>query len=142
MIAFHIYLRVPDVTECELQGFEGCSYIDKLENEGRSTEGEESIKISNRVDRIYTDTPNDFVVTKVMSGHKVHVKKSNLPDTVVWSPWVELSEEIKDLSNDEYSRFFYFAPGMMCKLITLPPGGSFEGKTILSNSRKLTIATF
>lgn len=138
MLSLNNYLMVPDVTQCEMLELQGCSYIEQGDDETHKNE-EVAFKIDQHRSIVFTDTPNEFFITNAMSGHKVRIEKKNFPDIAVWNPRNEGNRTIRDLSDDEYVKFFYFGTGVVHKLVPLGPGDSFEGRMVLSSCRKVSV---
>lgn len=44
-------------------------------------EGREAVTIGEWTDRIYQNTPQEHIITNVVSGRKMRVQKYNFPDT-------------------------------------------------------------
>lgn len=82
-------------------------------------------------DRIYTHTGPEHIITNVVSGRKMRVQKYNLPDTVIWNPWVEKAKEIPDFGDDEFPNMICVEAGHVASGATLMPGHAFEASQIL-----------
>lgn len=136
MLGLTHYLRVPDVTQCELLGVQGCPCLENDSSDKREFE-KEALKIEKYTNILFLDTPNEFFITNTMDGDKYRIEKKNFSEIFVWNPWIEQAKSIKDISDEEYSKMFYFVAGMLHKLQSLAPGGTFEAKVVLSNCRKI-----
>lgn len=107
----HTYLKVPDVRRCQITGLHGCTFIDKVKliekmfiiilnflflfllfcslffvliqtRDGAIyQEGREVVTIGEWTDRIYQHTPQEHIITNVVSGRKMRLQKYNFPDT-------------------------------------------------------------
>lgn len=139
MLSLNTYLKVPDVTQCELLGVQGCSYIDTNDGEKHKQE-EEYFKINRYTDLYFIDGPNEFFITNAMSGHKYRIETKNAPAIIAWNSWSDQTKLLKDLSDEEYSKFFYFGVGVVDKLFSLGPGESFEAKMLLCNCKKVSVS--
>lgn len=69
---------------------------------------------------------DDAVGAKTLS-----VMKSNLPDAVVWNPWVDKSAATGDLGDEEYTRFLCVEAAAIGTPVTLPPGETWDCFQIL-----------
>nr|CAD7401445.1 unnamed protein product [Timema cristinae] len=112
-LLLHTYFKVPDVRRCQITGLHGCTFIDKW------------------TDRIYQNTPQEHIITNVVSGRKMRVQKYNFPDTVVWNPWIEKAKEIADFGDDEFPNMVCVESGHVSSPVILLPGTAFEASQIL-----------
>lgn len=100
-LLLHTYLKVPDVRRCQITGLHGCTFIDKvkcmkensLESCSNQTfqfqtrdgsiyqEGRDVVTVNEWTDRIYQHTPQEHIITNVVSGRKMRLQKYNFPDT-------------------------------------------------------------
>lgn len=118
----HTYLRVPDIQECAISGFHGCSYIDKVKKEDGQVESRYDVKISENVDSAYHGTKEHIVKCH---GTEVKVTKANFPDTVLWNPWATKAKEMSDFDDDGYKRMVCVEPGYVSERKVLQPGLTF-----------------
>lgn len=130
MLALKYFLRVSDVTQYEMIGVEGCSYIDQ-EDLGEIKKMESALKINGLTDFFILDTPNEFYIQNTVLDRKFRIQKQNFPEILVWNPWTSQVTTIKDISDDEYTKLFYFAVGNIRKATVLAPGGIFETKVVI-----------
>ncbi len=103
--ALHTYFTVGDINKVSISGFDGCTYINTLNNEEPVQHGD--ITFNAETDRIYfakdsLNTINDPVLNRTI----VHTRK-NSADSVVWNPWVAKSIRMPDFGDNEF-------PGMLC----------------------------
>ena len=118
-------------------------------------EGRDVVTISEFTDRIYQNTPQEHIITNVVSNRKMRIQKYNFPDTgkhnnkkdinsfvmievltyfyviVVWNPWVEKAREIQDFGDDEYPNMVCVEAGHVSQPVILMPGTAFEASEIL-----------
>lgn len=85
-------------------------------------------------DRVYQHTPQEHIVTNVVSGRKMRIHKFNMPDTVVWNPWLDKARELGDFGDDEFPNMLSVATGHVSTPIILLPGSAFESSAILQVS--------
>lgn len=130
-LLLHTYFKVPDVRRCQITGLHGCTFIDKTRDMAIYQEGRESVTIGEWTDRIYQDTPQEHIITNVVSGRKMRVQKYNFPDTVVWNPWSDQSKEYADLDDEEYPNMICVESGHVSSPVFLLPGTAFEASQIL-----------
>lgn len=127
----HTYFKVPDVRRCQITGLHGCTYIDKTRIGAVCQEGRDVVTISEWTDRIYQNTPQEHIITNVVSGRKMRIQKYNFPDTVLWNPWVQRAKELADFGDDEYPNMVCVESGHVSSPVILLPGTAFEASQIL-----------
>ena len=122
--AFHTYFNVSDIQNVLIQGLEGQTFIDTLDDWQRKKE-DGSIRISGEIDRIYYDSPDiESIIEDKGLGRRIKVKKKGSHSTVVWNPWIDKSERMGDMGIDGYRT-------MVCvettnaadDVLTIEPGG-------------------
>ena len=100
--ALHSYFAVEDIAKMEINGLEGCAYVDKLDsNKTKSDAG--PLRIAEEVDRVYLDeSPH----VSICAGERsIAIKKSGSRSTVVWNPWSEKAKRMSDVPDDAYKSF-------------------------------------
>ncbi len=101
--ALHTYFRVDDITTTRIEGLEGVTYIDTTDAYRKKVE-DDPIKIDQEVDRIYLDTQDTCIITDLSLNRKIEVQKAQSATTVVWNPWIDKAEAMKDFSDDGYRK--------------------------------------
>jgi len=104
--ALHTYLAVADVRQSSIQGLEGVTYIDKVDQAARKMQ-QGAISITGETDRIYLETNSACTVSDPGNGRRIIVSKENSDATVVWNPWVAKAKAMADFGDDEWV-------GMLC----------------------------
>lgn len=130
-ILLHTYFKVPDVNRCYITGLQGCMFIDKTRDGALYQETREAVSVAEYIDRIYQNTPDEHVINNVVGCRKMRVQKFNLPDTVVWNPWVDRAREMSDFGDDEYPNMVCVESGRVSTPVLLPPGVLYEATQIL-----------
>jgi glucose-6-phosphate 1-epimerase len=135
----HTYFHISDISNITVRGFEGCTYIDKLQDNAKLTEMRASIAITQETDSIYTNEASDIpdiVIIDSAYQHEIRVQKSatrrdqrdvDTPvpcDTVLWNPWVEKAARLADIGDNEYHNFVCVEPGTVSQWVSLPPSES------------------
>ncbi|XP_035662658.1 putative glucose-6-phosphate 1-epimerase [Branchiostoma floridae] len=128
----HTYFRTDDITKATVSGLKGLEYEDKVRGDGKFTEDRELVTVAEEVDRTYASTPNSHIITGVIGGGKVHMEKTNLPDTVVWNPWVDKAKAMGDFGDDEYPSMLCVEAGHVATPLSLGAGQSFTGSQTLT----------
>ncbi|XP_046403351.1 putative glucose-6-phosphate 1-epimerase [Ischnura elegans] len=130
-LLMHTYFKVPDVRRCQITGLYGCTYVDKTRDNTVFREVRDVVGISEFTDRVYHNTPQEHIITNVVSGRKMRIQKYNFPDTVVWNPWIEQAKELPDFGDDEYPNMVCVESGHVSTPLMLHPGTAFEASQIL-----------
>lgn len=122
-------------------------------------EGRDVVTVNEWTDRIYQHTPQEHIITNVVSGRKMKLQKYNFPDTgtcfakfdnkkeiktvqwitieivfissVIWNPWSDQAREMGDLGDDEYPNMLCVEAGHVSTPVILLPGTAFEASQIL-----------
>lgn len=94
-------------------------------------EGREVVTVNEWTDRIYQHTPQEHIITNVVSGRKMRIHKYNFPDTVIWNPWIDKAREIGDFGDDEFPNMLCVEAGHVSSPVILLPGTAFEASQIL-----------
>uniref|UniRef100_A0A8D8Q5D7 glucose-6-phosphate 1-epimerase n=1 Tax=Cacopsylla melanoneura TaxID=428564 RepID=A0A8D8Q5D7_9HEMI len=128
-LLLHNYIKVPDVTQCVVDGLHGCHYDDKMLDGQLLRETRDKIQVTSFTDRVYQSTDRKHVISNVMSG-KMLLKKRNLADTVLWHPW-EKSRNITDMLEEEYPRMMCVEAGEVAHPVQLIAGNTYHaGQTL------------
>ena len=91
------------------------------------------VSFHEELDRIYQQVEDDRLVQVVDKGHPVHtVKRHNLPDAVVWNPWVEKSKGMGDFEpKSGYKNMVCVEPGHVHDFVVLQPGEKWNAYQLL-----------
>ncbi|KAK4015022.1 glucose-6-phosphate 1-epimerase isoform X1 [Daphnia magna] len=130
-LLLHTYFKVPDVRRCQITGLQGCTFVDKTRDGAIYQEVRDVVTVNEYTDRVYQNTPQEHIITNVVSNRKMRIQKYNFPDTVVWNPWVEKAREIQDFGDDEYPNMICVEAGHVSEPVILLPGNAFEASEIL-----------
>ena len=125
----HTYLRVPDVQKFTLFGLENLKYFNSLTKEENIAECE--IKgIHENVDRVYAGTVSKHYLK--YDNTTIEIRKCNLPDTVLWNPWIEKAKGMKDFGDNEYLEMICIEAGKVAERQILKAGGTWKCEQILT----------
>lgn len=93
--ALHTYLQIGDIAGIEIQGLDGCEYVDKVEGGARKSQAG-AVTCVGEVDRVYVNTEAECVIVDPGLKRRIHVAKTGSRSTVVWTPWTEKAEKMGD----------------------------------------------
>jgi glucose-6-phosphate 1-epimerase len=122
--ALHSYFHVGDIASVQVEGLDGCPYIDRLAAGARFTQ-RGPVTIEGEVDRIYLDCPGDVEILDRTLERRVLIAKSGSRSCVVWNPWIDKGAKLGDLGEEGHHH-------MLCvettnawdDSMTLAPGAS------------------
>lgn len=103
--ALHTYFSVPDITQVELKGLDQVNYLDKVTGAKKIELQVGDISINQEVDRIYLDSPAKLTLIDSLSEKEITIKSSGNKTAVVWNPWITISKNSGDLTDDAYQQF-------------------------------------
>lgn len=129
---FHTYLRVNEIEDTLVNNLPGETCYDQLLAE-TYVEKAPAIDFTQELDRIYKNVSTDKVLQVIELGKVVHnVKRVNLPDVVVWNPWIEKSGGMSDfLPKSGYQKMLCIEPGHVHDFIELQPGQTWAAQQII-----------
>ena len=131
--ALHSYLLVGDASQITIEGLEGASYHDGLENNKLKQQPEKILRINKEENRRYINTSSTCNLADPVLKRKIIVKKHNSNTTVVWNPWIETAKSFADLDDEGYKTMVCIeTANAFNEVINLPPKEKFSVCTIIS----------
>ncbi|MFZ6048179.1 D-hexose-6-phosphate mutarotase [Pseudomonas sp. CR3202] len=104
--ALHSYFTVSDIREVEVEGLDGCRYIETLEDwQQRKQQG--NIVFSGETDRIYLETSRRMAILDRAWKRRIQLEVSGSASAVVWNPWIDKSKRLSQFAEDAWQ-------GMLC----------------------------
>lgn len=101
--ALHTYFGTADITQTTVQGLDGGSYLDKVQNFAVCQQSGD-VQFTGETDRIYTDTTADCLIKDGAGGRTIRIAKQGSASTVVWNPWSEKEKTMADMAAGEYQQ--------------------------------------
>ncbi len=98
--ALHTYFNIGDISKVSIDGFEGLSCINKLQD-GAINIRKGTFVIDRGVDEIYFDSDGDAVIHDGL-GRNISITKKGSNSAVIWNPWIEKSIALPDFPDDGY----------------------------------------
>lgn len=121
----HTYLRIGEIGQVGVSGLQGGDFLDKVNDFATRTQTETMLSIKAETDRVYLDAPGPVEVIDRSLRRKIRVDKTGSMSTVVWNPWIDKSQRLPDLGNDEYLQMICVESGNIGRnRVQLPPGQS------------------
>lgn len=103
----HTYFRVADIRRTALYGLRGVTLIDSLCDDACEEETREEIRFAEETDRIYVEAPDRLRLVDEATPRTFTITKRDMPDVVVWNPWIAKAQRMPDFGDDEW-------PYMVC----------------------------
>ncbi|MNQ42263.1 putative glucose-6-phosphate 1-epimerase [compost metagenome] len=104
--ALHSYFAVSDIREVEVEGLDGCRYIETLEDwQLRKQQG--NIAFGGETDRIYLETPKRMAIVDRAWKRRIQLEVENSSSAVVWNPWTDKARRLSQFAEDAWQ-------GMLC----------------------------
>ena len=101
--ALHTYFCTGNILQTTVQGLDGTSYLDKVQNFAVCQQSGD-VSFSGETDRIYTDTTADSLIQDTAGGRTIRIAKQGSASTVVWNPWPEKEKTMADMATGEYQQ--------------------------------------
>jgi glucose-6-phosphate 1-epimerase len=129
--ALHTYNQVTDVQNVRLQGLDGVHFLDNTDsNRQKMQRGD--VAIVSQTDNAYLNTRSEVDLLDPGAHRRIRLRKKNSFTTVVWNPWREAAQGMRDLG-DEWPQFFCVeASNILDAAINLAPGQEHTMTAVLS----------
>jgi len=101
--ALHTYFCTGDIAQTRVQGLDGCSYLDKVQDMATCQQSG-AVTFQGETDRVYVDTTADCLIEDAAGGRTLRVAKEGSASTVVWNPWSEKEKSFADMAAGEYQQ--------------------------------------
>jgi glucose-6-phosphate 1-epimerase len=120
--ALHSYFAVGDVRQAQVEGLQGCRYIDTLDD-WTERQQLDPLRFTGETDRIYLDTPAHLSILDPVWQRRIQLRSSGSRSAVLWNPWTDKAKRLSQFSSDAWQ-------GMLCiehanaleDLVMLAPG--------------------
>ncbi|EGW32043.1 uncharacterized protein SPAPADRAFT_61140 [Spathaspora passalidarum NRRL Y-27907] len=137
---FHTYFKIPDITDTLVNNLIDHQVVDKVLGE-EYVEKAPAIGFHEEFDRVYKDVHEDKTLQIIELGKVlVNVDRENLPDAVVWNPWINKSAGMADFTpKDGWKNMLCVEPGHVSSMVDLKPGAKWTGSQILTLGGEIKI---
>ncbi|KAJ9455077.1 putative glucose-6-phosphate 1-epimerase [Diplonema papillatum] len=133
--AFHTYFSVAQIADAQITGLEKVSFVDRVAN-AELTSDDKPLTIATEVDSVYHNTASELAIDNGRGCKTVVVKSANLPDAVVWNPWVEKAKAQKDFPDLGYLNMVCLEAGAIQAPVTLAAGKDWTASQKMSITRE------
>ncbi len=128
-MALHTYFSVADIAKASVEGLNGLLFRDRIAGNTKSTETREAVTFDGEVDRIYVRAPAEVVLRDGEANRTLRIRQQNMPDVVVWNPWLETARELPDFATEEYKEMVCVENCVIERPVELRPGDNWTGTT-------------
>lgn len=129
---FHTYLKIDDVEDTMVSNLVGTKLYDQILQE-TYIDRQPVVSFHEELDRIYQNIDDDRLIQVFDKGNPIHtIKRHNLPDAVVWNPWISKSQAMSDFSpKTGYKDMVCVEPGHVHDFITLQPQEQWSAHQVI-----------
>lgn len=137
---FHTYYNIPDITEVMVSNLVDQHVNDKI-IKSTYTEKSPVIQFHEELDRVYEKIDEDKQLQLLYQGKVLfNLFRHNLPDVVVWNPWINKSQSMADFEpKSGYQNMVCVEPGHVSDFITLKSGQSWTASQTISTGGEIKI---
>jgi glucose-6-phosphate 1-epimerase len=122
--ALHSYFAVSDVRNVHVEGLDGLSYIETLDNWKTVTQTGD-LRFAGETDRIYLNTPAQLSIVDPAWERRIELTSSGSRSAVIWNPWIARAAQFSDMADDGWQRMLCIeTANVMDDIVTLAPGAS------------------
>lgn len=128
-LALHSYFHCP-AESVVLSDYDGLTYMD---NTAANAEVKQvgDVRFGKEVDRVYKSTPDALSLSSEHSN--LQLEKTNLPEAVVWNPYVEKTAALSDMPDDDWKRFICIEPARIVQPAIVAPGDTWTASLKLTS---------
>jgi glucose-6-phosphate 1-epimerase len=122
--ALHTYFAVSDVRKVHVEGLDGLTYIETLEDWTTKPQTGD-LHFAGETDRIYLDTPPKLDIVDPAWERRIQLTSRGSRSAVIWNPWVDRAAAFSDMADDGWQRMLCIeTANVMDDVVTLAPGAS------------------
>ena len=122
--ALHTYFAVSDVRNVQVEGVEGLTYIETLDD-WKPVAQVGSLGFAGETDRIYQNAPAQLSIVDPDWQRRIQLTSSGSRTAVIWNPWIERASQFADMADDGWQRMLCIeTANVMDDVVTLAPGAS------------------
>lgn len=122
--ALHSYFAVSDVRQVQVEGVDGLSYIETLEDWKTKVQSG-SLHFTGETDRIYLNAPTQLEIVDPDWQRRIRLRSEGSRTAVIWNPWIDRAAQFSDMADDGWQRMLCIeTANVMDDIVTLAPGAS------------------
>lgn len=125
--ALHTYFAVSDSREVSLGGFDGCHYLDALD-EWREQEQHGDIRFTAETDRVYLGVGPTLTIDDPGWQRRIHLHTRQSHSAVVWNPWIDKAARLANFPDDAWQRMLCIETARVgeADALLIAPGAAHE----------------
>lgn len=124
--ALHTYFQVGEASQITIEGLEGYTYLDGLNQNAPVVPTERLIEIKKEENRRYLNTTATCIINDPVLNRIIRVEKQNSNTTVVWNPWIATAKSMPDFDDESYKTMVCVeAANAFSNAVTVKPGAEF-----------------
>lgn len=101
--ALHTYFAVSDIRQVAVQGLEGCSYHETLEDwQLRAQAG--ALTFTGETDRVYLQVPEHLQIVDKCWQRRIHLRTQGSQSAIVWNPWIDKAQTLSGFASDAWQQ--------------------------------------
>ncbi|MNR00061.1 putative glucose-6-phosphate 1-epimerase [compost metagenome] len=122
--ALHSYFAVSDVRNVHVEGVDGLSYIETLED-WKTKKQSGDLRFTGETDRIYLDAPPLQSIVDPAWERRIELTSTGSRTAVIWNPWIDRAAAFSDMADDGWQRMLCIeTANVMGDVVSLAPGAS------------------
>jgi len=128
----HTYLRVDDISNAQIWGLKGLTYLDKPNNAKPTVETSDPVTFHGETDRVYIDAASRRVTIADGGNATLVIQAKGFRDVVVWNPAEAKAAAMSDLGAENWTGFVCVEVGSVNEPVALGRGEKWEGSQGIS----------
>jgi len=122
--ALHSYFAVSDVREVSVEGVDGLSYIETLEDWATKSQSGD-LRFTGETDRIYLNPPTKLSIVDPAWERRIELTSTGSRAAVIWNPWIDRAAAFSDMADDGWQRMLCIeTANVLDDVVALAPGAS------------------
>lgn len=101
--ALHSYFAVSDVRQVQVEGLQGCPYIETLDDWSEQRQAG-ALSFAGETDRIYLETPERLSIGDAGWQRRIHLDCQGSRSAVLWNPWIDKAARLSQFADDAWQR--------------------------------------
>ena len=101
--ALHTYFAVSDIRQVRVQGLEGCSYHETLED-WQLREQAGALSFTGETDRVYLQVPEHLQIVDAGWQRRIHLRTQGSQSAIVWNPWIDKAQSLSGFASDAWQQ--------------------------------------
>lgn len=99
--ALHSYFAVSDIHKVKVEGLNGLTYLDTLDNWLKHKQ-KGALSFVGETDRIYLDVPKRLSITDTLWQRRIVLETEGSDSCVVWNPWIDKAKRLTQFAANDW----------------------------------------